>query len=263
MIHLVTAANRHLYEPQLQAMHAERKRQFVDGRGWNLPVRDGGEYDQFDDADAVYLIGFDSGGQISVSARIRPTLSGGVIADVFPHLVLEAEQPIRAAGAYECTRYFTTGHHRGLRGFEARSRLHIALIETVRHLNGRRLLGLVDLDLMTHLRRFSGLRLRPIGLPAAYDEGGVTIAFEIGVCANDLAHAQTVLQIRHRQLFIAPEWLPSNVDVLAIERATSVVLAAPDTDRRAFSDRVARLAEAIVYHPDVEALMANMALEDT
>ncbi len=161
MIHLMTAANRHLYPLQAQAMHAERKRQFVDGRGWRLPVRDGGEYDQFDDDEAVHLVGFDAGGDISVSARLRSTLSGGVIPDIFPHLVLDPDPPIRAADTFECTRYFTTGHNRGLRGFEARSRLHIALIEAIQGFRGRRLIGLADLDLLTHLRRFSGLRLRP------------------------------------------------------------------------------------------------------
>jgi acyl-homoserine lactone synthase len=263
MIHLITVANRHLYEAQLRAMHAERKRQFVDARGWRLPVRDGGEYDQFDDEKAVYLLGFDMAGEISVAARLRPTLSGGVIPDIFPHLILDAEASIRAADIFECTRYFTTGRHRGLRGFEARSRLHIALIEAVQDLNGQRLIGLVDLDLLTHLRRFSGLRLRPLGLPAPYDEGGVTIAFEIGVTSQDLEHARKVLQIAHRQLFVAPNWLPAGVDVLAIERSTSVLLAAPEPQRRDLTDRAARVAADIVYQPDIAALMAGLSLEET
>jgi acyl-homoserine lactone synthase len=259
MIHLISAANRHLYTAQIRAMHAERKRQFVDARGWRLAVRDGGEYDQFDDDEAIYLLGFDTAGDISVAARLRSTLSGGVIADIFPHLVLAEEPPIRAADTFECTRYFTTGHNRGQRGFEARSRLHISLIEAVQGLGGRRLIGLADLDLLTHLRRFSGLRLRPLGLPAPYDEGGVTIAFEIGVGCDDLQQARTTLQIAHRQLFIAPDWLPAGVDVLALERSTSVILAAPERQRRDLSDRVTRLAADIVYLPDVAGFMANLA----
>jgi len=262
VIHLVTASNRHLYEPQLRAMHAERKRQFIDGRGWRLQVRDGGEYDRYDDAQALYLIGFDASGDLSVSIRLRPTLTGGVIDDVFPHLVANTEQPLRVADTWECTRYFTTSRHRGVRGFEARSRLHVALIETCRDLGGRRLVGLVDLDLLTHLRRFSGLRLRPIGMPAAYDEGGVTIAFEIGTTSADLERTRKTLQIHHRQLFIAPDWLPTGVDVLAIERATSVILAASDADRCMVNDTVRQAAAGIVYQPDVTTLMAEMAAED-
>jgi acyl-homoserine lactone synthase len=262
MIHLITAANRHLYAAALQAMHVERRRIFVDGRGWKLPVRDGGEYDQFDDDEALYLVGFDRDGELCVSARLRPTLSGGVIPDVFPHLVLDGGESVRAADTFECTRYFTTGPSRKLRGFEARSKLHISLIEAVRDLGGQRLIGLADLDLLTHLRRFSGLRLRPLGLPAPYDEGGVTIAFEIGVASQDLDYARAMLQIPHRQLFVAPDWLPTGVDVLALERSTRVLLAAPAVQRRDLCDQVSRLAADIVYQPDVSAFIANLAAED-
>ncbi len=70
-----------------------------------------------------------------------------------------------------------------------------------------------------------------------------------------------MLQIRHRQLFVAPDWLPADVDVLAIERATSVILAAPEGSRRDLSDRAARLAADIVYQPDVAAFVAHLAAE--
>lgn len=259
MIHLVTLNNRHLYHAELLAMHRERKRHFIDGRGWRLQERNGGEYDRYDDDDACYLVGFDRAGQVAVSARLRPTANGGVILDAFPHLVAATERPIGLRGTFECTRYFTSSNLRGIRGFEARSKIHISLIEAMMDFAGDRLIGLADLDLLTHLRRFSGLRLRPLGLPAPYGEDGTVIGFEIGVTPDDLEHAKRVLQIGDRQLFIAPTWLPLGSDMMAIEHAVAVVLAAPEGKRRRLRERVARVAADIVYQPDVKAVMAGVA----
>jgi len=54
MIHIVTSANRALYAAALAEMHRLRKVHFVDERGWTaMTVRDGGEYDAYDDDQAV------------------------------------------------------------------------------------------------------------------------------------------------------------------------------------------------------------------
>ena len=46
MIHIITSENRHLYGPQLWAMHEERRRQCVEKNGWvDLVVLDGGGVD--------------------------------------------------------------------------------------------------------------------------------------------------------------------------------------------------------------------------
>ena len=262
MIHLISSKNRHLYERELEALHAERHRQFVVERGWPLRSVDGGEYDDYDDDHAFYLVGLSLDGEIEVGCRIRTTAQGGVIPDVFPHLIAESEPSIREPGTFECTRYFSTSSARGRRGFEARSKLHLAMIELVRDLGGHRLLGFVDLPLLTHLRRFSGLRIRPVGLPSAYDnDGGVTIAFEIGVNDDDLRTTRSLLQIPSRQLFIAPAWLPSGTDVLSLAQAATVLVSAPPEDRRALVATVRRTVPSVVFQPDVNKLMATLAAE--
>ena len=259
MIHLITSQNRHLYNSCITEMHAERRRQFIVERGWSLNERDGGEYDNYDDDQALYLVGLDCDGRLEVGCRLRPTLIGGVIPDVFPHLIAPIEEDSRAPGTYECTRYFTTATARGRPGFEARSRLHLAMIEAVRDRGGRRLLGFADLPLLTHLRRFSGLRIRPVGLPAPYDEAGnVTVAFEIGVCEEDLQETRRRLEIPTRQLFEASAWLPEGIDVVALEQATSALVEADDEPCRVLK-RVARTASRVVHHVDVEAVMARIS----
>lgn len=131
MIHLVSSANKHLYERQLVEFHRERHRQFVVERGWSLRSVDDGEYDEYDDEHALYLIGLSPAGEIEVGCRIRTTALGGVLPDVFPHLIADSEPSVREMGVYECTRYFAVSSARGKRGFEARSKLHLAMLECV------------------------------------------------------------------------------------------------------------------------------------
>ena len=211
MIHLISARTQHLYPRECDALHRARFHHFVEGRRWRLASRDGLEIDVYDDDKAFHLIGFSSAGNIDVSCRIRPTLDGGLLPDIFPHLIDASEPSLRAPGVYECTRYFSAERLRGRAGFEARSRLHVAMVELVRDLGGQRLLGFVDLPLLAHLRRFSGLRIRPVGLPTPYEEGGAAIAFEIGVSADDLERTRRTLDIPGRQLFEAPAWAPAGL----------------------------------------------------
>ncbi len=262
MIHLINSNNRHLYERELEELHWERHRQFVLERGWSLRSVDGGEYDDYDDEHALYLIGLSVEGEIEVGCRIRTTALGGVLPDVFPHLIADSEPTVREIGVYECTRYFATSGARGRRGFEARSKLHLAMLELVRDLGGHRLLGFVDLAFLTHLRRFSGLRIRPVGLPAAY-EAGVTVAFEIGVEDDDLWTARNLLQIPTRQLFVAPAWLPAGTDVLSLAQAVTVLLNAPEEEREALVSTVRRTVPSVVFQPDVNQLTAELAARAT
>lgn len=258
MIHLVTAANRHLYRDQLQAFHRARRDHFIVERGWALQERDGGEYDRYDDDLAACLMGLDRSGALAAACRIRPTLESGLIPDVFPHLLAPHEPDPRAPGVYECTRYFVTAAVRGRAGFALRSELHAAMIEHVRDLGGHRLLGFVDLPLLTHLRRFSGLRIRPVGLPCAYDEDGVTIAFEIGVSEEDLAATRARLRLTGRRLFVAPAWLPAGTDVLALERTVDVLTGGDGGLLGRFADEVRRLSADLV-RPDPDAVMQDLA----
>ncbi len=219
MIHLITAANRHLYRDEIAALHAERRRAFVEERGWDLTVVGEGEYDAYDDDLASHLVGFDDQGGIAVFCRIRSTRTGGVIPDHFPHLIASGEADPRANGVFETTRYYCAPHLRGPSGQARRADLHVAMIEHVRDRGGHRLLGFVDLPLLTHLRRFSGLALRPVGLPAPYGDDQFTIAFEIGVSEADLAQTRDRLGVTGRRLLEADPWSDPDFDPHLWEKA--------------------------------------------
>jgi acyl-homoserine lactone synthase len=224
MIHLICAENRHLYEDVLAQMHQARAEYFVKRRGWiNLSVQDGLEYDEYDNESTVYLVGFDDDRSIAVSTRLVPADNGCLLADKFPHLV--SEGPVKGPGVYELSRYFVSRRRRGPAGFAIRSQLNVATLEAVLERGATRVVSCTDLYIMSTLR-FTGWRVRPIGLPAAYDEG-TAAAFEIGCRQGDLGRIRRILRLAGRQLFQAPAWLPRGSNVLAIAEAIGLILNAP------------------------------------
>jgi len=73
MIHVITSANRHLYEPELLAHFRLRHEIYVVERNWtNLSRPDGLERDQFDNEDAIYILASEDD-QIIGGSRLVPT----------------------------------------------------------------------------------------------------------------------------------------------------------------------------------------------
>jgi acyl-homoserine lactone synthase len=258
MIHLIHMGNRHLYEGHLAAMHRQRRDHFIVERGWPLPERDGGEFDDFDDENACYLVGFSADDEVAVSVRFRPTAETSLIADAFPHLIAPTEQPVKGADMYEATRYCAAKAFRGDKGFSRRSQLHLAMLEVMLDRGAQRLIGFMDVEFIPYFRRFSGLRLRPLGMPAPYDQG-MTLAFELGVTHQDLAHARAALRIHSRQLFEAPSWLPRQADPIALARATELLIAAEPDLRRRVAEDVRERAQSITVQDDVPGVIAELA----
>lgn len=172
MIHIVTSANRALYAAALAEMHRLRKVHFVDERGWTaMTVRDGGEYDAYDDDQAVYLLAIEPNGAVSCSMRMRPAINGSILADVFPHLVAADEAPLTAADTWEISRYFASSAARGKFGFKRRAEIRLAALEFALKQGAKRLIGMIDIEFLPPMLSGSGWRVRTLGLPAPYDEG--------------------------------------------------------------------------------------------
>lgn len=183
MIHIVTSENRHLYGPQLWAMHEQRRLQCVEKNGWvDLVVLDGGEIDDYDDARAIYLLGFNDMMQLEVGLRLRPTDDRCMLADKFPHLIAPEEPSKKGRDIWEASRLFTTeayrkrkGPGRGERVFEAwAAALELALANGV-----TRLVGMIDMQLYPGIMN-SPIDTRLLGLPRPY-EYGIVAGSEIAV----------------------------------------------------------------------------------
>ena len=64
-----------------------RRKVFVEKLGWDLQVKSGGEQDQFDRSDTVYVVAQDTHGHIVGCARLLPTNRPYLMGEVFPQLL--------------------------------------------------------------------------------------------------------------------------------------------------------------------------------
>ncbi|MDP9103981.1 MAG: hypothetical protein M3N05_08260 [Pseudomonadota bacterium] len=230
MIHVVTSANRDLYAAALAEMHRLRKVHFVDERGWKaMTVRDGGEYDAYDDEQTVYLLAIEPDGAISCSMRMRPAATDSILADLFPHLIAEDEPSIAAPDVWEISRYFASGSTRGKSGFRRRAEIRLASLEVAMERGVKRLVGMIDIEMLPPMLNGSGWRVQPLGLPAPYDEGvaqaiGIQVSRGALLDMEDSQGLQSPLSLTLDQNRLPP--LPPQ-DIEALLRAETM-----DGDRR-------------------------------
>jgi acyl-homoserine lactone synthase len=84
MIFVANAENRWQFEGDLTEMHRQRKKVFVDGAGWKLPVVSGLEIDGYDHQDTMYLLAKDlADGSLLASVRLLTTSGPHLMSDLF------------------------------------------------------------------------------------------------------------------------------------------------------------------------------------
>jgi N-acyl-L-homoserine lactone synthetase len=162
----------------LETMFADRKAQFVDFFDWDVPVVDGRfEIDQFDTADAVYLVAIDEAGHHEASLRMLPSWRPHLLGDVFPHLCAGGV-PVGPT-TWESTRLCLPSRHgagrrRVLRNALISAMADFALARGIEHITG------VIPDGFRREVLAMGWRAEPLG-PAARIKGGPIGAFRIEV----------------------------------------------------------------------------------
>ena len=177
MVSVVAAHNRHLHAGAVDAMFRDRKRIFVDGLKWDIPVVDGVyEMDQFDGPSALYLI--DEGGSAMPhrgSVRLLPTTGPHLLGDIFPNLA--EDSPPRADDTWEITRLCTAPALRGEEARRVRRRIAQGMVETALLYGMRRFTAVAHTEWLSAVMA-TGWETRPLGLPQVI--GGETIgAIEI------------------------------------------------------------------------------------
>lgn len=194
MATVVNAANRLRHRAAVDAMHADRKRVFIDTLKWDLPVvEDRFEIDEYDTEDAIYLIVQDNrGGGHLGSVRIVPTDGPHLLGDKFPFLC-EGAVP-RGPDIWEITRLCTRpGLEREAAG-QVMRQLTLALVEFA--LIG----GITRYTMMTHMAFLSqvlatGWDCEPLGMPA--DIGGtLTGALQVTINPGTLGKLRAQWSVR-------------------------------------------------------------------
>ena len=190
MLHLIDATNRDTAQSQelLEASYRVRHEEYVNGRGWKaLAKPDGREIDQFDTANASYILWAD-GTEILGGARLIPTDKPHLMSDVFPQIVTLGRLP-QTSSVWELTRLFST---RGGASQANRRRVTGDVFAAMFELGLAYELEAISIVCDTFfVTRFLGMGLdvTPLGLPTAYDEG-MCIAVLLPVNVKQLSVAR-------------------------------------------------------------------------
>lgn len=162
----------------LDTMFADRKAQFVDFFDWDVPIVDGRfEIDQFDTADAVYILAIDASGRHEASLRMLPTWRPHLLCDIFPHLCVSGV-PIGPT-TWESTRLCLPSRHGAARRRELRNALISAMADFALERGIQHITGVIPEGFRREVLAM-GWRAEPLG-PAQRIEGGPIGAFRIAV----------------------------------------------------------------------------------
>ncbi len=180
-MHLINADNQHLYRPELEDMYRARKQIFVDGFGWDLKLTNGMDIDQFDDARAEYVVGFDSAHNSVMSLRLRPTDDISLLGDLFGHVLPTDMRPLDDGLTWEATRGFCLEYGRKPWNMQRKGACMTAPFEIMRARGLDRLVAFTDTRMFTFVVNM-GWQFRILGDAVPYGEGS---GFALEVDVND------------------------------------------------------------------------------
>lgn len=184
-IHVISAANRHLYRATLDSYFRIRYDVFARERGWKAVERsDERDIDAFDRDDTVYLIAIDNdrvvGGQ-----RLVPTTSPHMLSEIFADLAAVKGIPI-GPSIWEASRYFVVRERRSgrtdctmLAGVQ-----EFGLEEGISHYS-----AVIETWWLPRLHE-AGFTVRPLGLPTLIEnQWAIAAEVEVRESSRDRARA--------------------------------------------------------------------------
>src|ERR1700694_340426 len=165
MIHVISAANRHLYEDILEQHFRIRHDIFVDERRWEtLRKPDRREIDSYDNEDTIYLLALE-GRRVVGGHRLHPTAKPTMMSEIFPHLADVRGFPSDPS-IWEWSRYFVVRDRRD-------GNLNLQLMAAVQEFCLAE--GILQISAIMEtwwLPRFhdAGFVVAPLGLPALVED---------------------------------------------------------------------------------------------
>ena len=188
MIHVISAANRHLYEDVIEAHYRIRHDIFAGERGWKALTRpDGREVDAYDNQDTVYLLAME-GERIIGGNRLYPTLKPTMMEEIFPHLTIRGIPS--GPTIWEWSRLFAIKERRESKlHFELMASLHeFCLDEGITELS-----GVMETWWLPRLQQLE-FTVHALGLPALV-ENQMTMAARFVISSETLEHIKSMANI--------------------------------------------------------------------
>lgn len=127
-VHVVTKANAHLYPKELEQFFRIRHDIYAVDLGWVPVSADGLERDQFDIAEAVYMLGIEDG-RVITGSRFTPTHLPHMLSVVFPHMCTRNGGIIHSPDVAEWTRGFVIPEYREGLGVRLKAQFCHAVME--------------------------------------------------------------------------------------------------------------------------------------
>jgi N-acyl-L-homoserine lactone synthetase len=206
MIKILTNADKPAFGELFDQMFRARAAVFHDRLGWNVNVRQGMEYDRYDEEeDPAYVVSMDEQGSHLGSLRLLPTTGETMLRNEFAGFFSEPVD-VMSPTAWECTRFCvhsTTAENANGAGQRVSSEL---------------LIGLCDLALSSGIVHIVGL----------YETHMTRVYRRIGWSPEALAHARPELG-----KLIVGIWDASEAALLAMRQAIGPGLSAGLTKQAA------------------------------
>jgi acyl-homoserine lactone synthase len=165
MIHIISFANRHLYEDVLEEHFRLRHDIFVEERRWEtLRKPDRREIDSFDNEDTIYLLALE-GRRVVGGHRLYPTTKPSMMSEIFPHLADVRGCPSDPL-IWEWSRYFIIRDRRD-------GNLNLRLMAAVQEFCLAEGIAKISAIMETWwLPRFqeAGFKVTPLGLPGLVED---------------------------------------------------------------------------------------------
>lgn len=185
----------------LAHMHEFRHDVFVKRLKWSLPALGGVERDQYDTAEAKYVVQSDDSGRVTACARLLPTTRSYMLPELFPQLLGNSAVP-RDRRIWELSRFATSVRETGEGRVLSLSRPTLEFLDRVllcaRHHEVNRLVFVTSIGIERLMLR-AGVRAHRLGPPARVDgQLAVALFIEVGrVDATTLAPARVALDMTH------------------------------------------------------------------
>ncbi len=190
VIHLITAENMLAYGSELVKLHRARKEVFVDELGWELNIKGGLEYDEYDDERAQCVVGFGVDGEVAMSVRLRPTDDRAMLTDHFSHVLQDRNMVVTGPEIWEVSRGFCRELGRKRHNLLRKAACMLAPLEVALAAGVKCLVGFSDVRIITFFLNI-GWQLEFLGDAVHYGQGD-GIAYKVEVSEKAVEHMRTM-----------------------------------------------------------------------
>ncbi|MGP1276354.1 MAG: acyl-homoserine-lactone synthase [Caulobacterales bacterium] len=203
LAHIVTPANRGLYQRQLDQMHRQRRKVFVEQRGWT--ALDNGsplEIDDFDHEHTNYILLLGDVGEVLASCRVTPSWK--------PHLnqtlsaFISRTELATGPGVWEISRWIAGPGKDKRTDTQCRALMLVALAEfSVSHQIDA-YVGCMDLHQVNHMAEI-GIHVDWLGEPREYGEG-TAVALRVAAGQKKLDLVRKLFRVDAPVTVMPPAW---------------------------------------------------------